>query len=150
MNGKEMVGFAQSILSGRMPALQAIATGRDATVASLPARLGATQVHLTERQLAVLGLLCEGLSNKLICRRLNIASGTVKCHITSIFRALNVSSRVQAFVVAQRLGLIGSRSAPAPQRPHHKQPIVLRVALSAEADDVMPAHAELLFSDTAV
>ena len=35
-------------------------------------------VHLTPRQLEVLDLLCEGLPNKLICRRLNIASGTVK------------------------------------------------------------------------
>ena len=60
---------------------------------------------LTPRQLEVLALLCEGLPNKLICRRLNIASGTVKVHISCILRELGVTSRLQAVVAAQRYGL---------------------------------------------
>ena len=67
---------------------------------------GATyRFHLTPRQLEVLALLCEGLSNKLICRRLGISACTVKIHITSIFRELGVTSRLQAVVLAHRLGL---------------------------------------------
>jgi hypothetical protein len=54
----------------------------------------------------VLYLLCEGLPNKLICRQLNIASGTVKVHIGVILRELGVSSRLQAVVAAQRCGLL--------------------------------------------
>lgn len=61
---------------------------------------------LTPRQLEVLALLCEGLPNKLISRRLNIASGTVKVHVVQILRALNVSSRLQAVVAARNLGLV--------------------------------------------
>src|SRR5687767_4757860 len=51
--------------------------------------------HLTKRQLEVLGLLCQGLPNKLICRELDISAGTVKAHISSILRELGVGSRLQ-------------------------------------------------------
>ena len=65
-----------------------------------------TALHeqLTPRQLEVLSLLCEGLPNKLIGRRLNIASGTVKIHVMQILRALNVSSRLQAVVAVRSIG----------------------------------------------
>ena len=62
-------------------------------------------IHLTPRQLEILALLCEGLPNKLICRRLNISGGTVKAHISSILRALGVTSRLQAVVEALSLNL---------------------------------------------
>lgn len=63
-------------------------------------------VHLTPRQLEVLSLLCEGLPNKLICRRLDIAAGTVKVHMSCILRELGVNSRLQAVVCARRWGLV--------------------------------------------
>lgn len=61
--------------------------------------------HLTPRELEVLSLLCEGLPNKLIARRLNIAPGTVKIHVMQILRTLNVSSRLQAVVSVRGLGI---------------------------------------------
>jgi DNA-binding CsgD family transcriptional regulator len=64
-------------------------------------------LHLTPRELEVLALLCEGLPNKLISRRLDISAATVKCHISRILDELGVSSRLQAVVVAARCGLIG-------------------------------------------
>ena len=64
------------------------------------------QEKLTPRQLEVLALLCEGLPNKLIARRLDMAGGTVKVHIVRILRALNVSSRLQAVIAARSLGLL--------------------------------------------
>jgi DNA-binding NarL/FixJ family response regulator len=70
-------------------------------------------VHLTPRQREVLALLCLGLSNKLICRRLNICGGTVKVHISSIFRELGVATRLQAVIEAHRLGL----DVPTPDMP---------------------------------
>jgi DNA-binding NarL/FixJ family response regulator len=66
----------------------------------------APYLYLTPRQLEVLSLLCEGLPNKLIGRRLNISGCTVKIHISSILRALNVSSRLQAVVAARRVALV--------------------------------------------
>lgn len=66
------------------------------------------QLRLTGRQLEVLALLCEGLPNKLICRRLGISPGTVKSHISSILRELGVGSRLQAVVAARDLGVLGT------------------------------------------
>ncbi len=57
---------------------------------------------LTPRQLAVLGLLAAGKSNKEIARELSISDLTVKVHITTIFRKLGVATRTQAIVAFQR------------------------------------------------
>ena len=64
---------------------------------------------LTPRELEVLALLCEGLPNKLIERRLGIGAGTVKCHVANILSKLNVASRLQAVIEAHRRGLVGGR-----------------------------------------
>jgi DNA-binding NarL/FixJ family response regulator len=65
------------------------------------------RLRLTPREMEVLRLLCEGLPNKLIERRLQIGAGTVKCHVASILSKLGVASRLQAVVAAHRLGLLG-------------------------------------------
>ena len=53
----------------------------------------------------MLRLLAQGLANKDIGRELDIAENTVKHHMTGIFRALGVSSRVEALVAAARRGV---------------------------------------------
>jgi DNA-binding CsgD family transcriptional regulator len=73
-------------------------------------------IHLTPRELEVLALLCEGLPNKLISRRLNISAATVKCHISRILDELGVSSRLQAVVVAARFGLIAEDATEPSER----------------------------------
>lgn len=60
---------------------------------------------LTERQRQVLALMAQGKSNKLICRELGLAEATVKIHVTAVLRALKVTSRTQAVVTINRLGL---------------------------------------------
>ena len=77
----------------------------------------ALQDQLTPRQLEVLALLCEGLPNKLIGRRLEIANGTVKIHVMQILRALNVSSRLQAVITVRSLGF-EFKSSDAEPMPH--------------------------------
>jgi DNA-binding NarL/FixJ family response regulator len=61
-------------------------------------------VTLTQRQSEVLTLLARGKSNKEIARELGLAEGTVKIHITSILKALNVKNRTQAVIAAAELG----------------------------------------------
>ena len=61
---------------------------------------------LTLRQLEVLSLLAQGKSNKDIGRRLGIADRTVRAHLTEVFQAVGASSRIQAILNAQRLGLV--------------------------------------------
>lgn len=64
------------------------------------------QVQLTERQAQVLRLLAEGKPNKVICRELNIEEGTVKAHIATVFRVLDVTNRTEAASVAREIGLL--------------------------------------------
>jgi two-component system, NarL family, nitrate/nitrite response regulator NarL len=48
---------------------------------------------LTERERQIMRLVSEGLSNKEIGRRLNIADGTIKVHLHNIFQKLEISNR---------------------------------------------------------
>ena len=66
---------------------------------------GLSDLGLTERQRQVLALLIQGKPNKIICRELGLAEGTIKTHIAAILRALNVSSRTQAIYSLSRLGV---------------------------------------------
>jgi DNA-binding NarL/FixJ family response regulator len=54
------------------------------------------------REREVLGLLAEGLPNKLIARRLDISEKTVKAHLTRVFREIGVTDRTQAALWAER------------------------------------------------
>ncbi len=60
---------------------------------------------ISPREREVLALLLDGMPNKLIARRLGISEKTVKSHLTSIFRRIGVSDRVQAVLWVERLGL---------------------------------------------
>jgi DNA-binding NarL/FixJ family response regulator len=67
------------------------------------------QYGLTYRQLEVLRQLANGLSNKQIAKVLQVTEGTVKVHLASIFRMLNVNNRTEALLVAQKMGLDRAR-----------------------------------------
>ena len=57
---------------------------------------------LSEREVAVLALLCAGYSNKLIARSLGICDATVKAHLRSSFRRIGVTNRTQAALWASK------------------------------------------------
>jgi two-component system nitrate/nitrite response regulator NarL len=61
---------------------------------------------LTQRQIEILRLLSEGMPNKTIATTLDLSVKTVKVHITTIFRALNVVNRTQAAVAGRKAGII--------------------------------------------
>lgn len=61
---------------------------------------------LTDRELDVLELMVEGLSNPQIADRLVITRATAKAHVHSILQKLCVSSRTQATVTAMKEGLV--------------------------------------------
>ena len=67
------------------------------------ARLAAQLNSLTRQQLRVLMLLTEGKLNKQIAYELSITEATVKAHVSAILQKLDVSSRTQAVILAQRL-----------------------------------------------
>lgn len=72
-------------------------------------RLGPRRLGLTERQIDVLERILRGLPNKLICRELSLAEGTVKVHVSAVLRALGASNRTQAVIAATRLGLTNTQ-----------------------------------------
>ena len=61
---------------------------------------------LTGREIEILPLLDEGLSNKEIAARLCIASVTVKTHLQNIYKKLNANNRVEALKKARAIGII--------------------------------------------
>ena len=62
--------------------------------------------RLTPRELEVLEMLAEGVSNKLIAYRLQISEHTAKFHVVSILGKLHASTRTEAVMRGVRLGLI--------------------------------------------
>jgi len=79
------------------------ATSEGAPLASATA---VRSTKLTPRQCEVLDLLCQGLPNKMIGRRLNLSENTIRGHVQAIFVALQVSSRSEAAFMSRRLGLV--------------------------------------------
>lgn len=70
---------------------------RDLSRPQSPAEAG-----LTEQENRVLDLIADGKSNKLIARELDIAESTVKVHVKHVLKKLNLRSRVEAAVWADR------------------------------------------------
>jgi DNA-binding NarL/FixJ family response regulator len=63
--------------------------------------------ELTEREQEIFRLIADGLSNAQIGKELFISETTVKTHVTHIFQKLEVRDRVQAVILAYRMGLVG-------------------------------------------
>ena len=62
---------------------------------------------ISPREVEVLELLAEGLSNKEIAERLFVSSHTVKSHLSHLYDKLDVSRRTQAVQKARTLGILG-------------------------------------------
>ncbi len=77
----------------------------------LPAELALSSVgpleppQFSERQQEVLQLLLMGMSNKGICRAMQMSESTAKTHLAAIFRKLGVNRRAEAMMAAMSLGL---------------------------------------------
>ena len=70
-----------------------------------------TDDPLTEREVEVLRLVAQGLSNQDIAKELEISERTVGNHIGSILRKLHLANRTQAALYALRRGLVDINSA---------------------------------------
>jgi len=86
---------------------------------------------LPTRQREIVELVAQGLSNKEICRQLNISPNTVKTHLATIFETLGVRSRYEIFALVHKAGgSPASASAPVPApapapAPRVRQPAAL-------------------------
>ena len=82
---------------------RAVATDRVRT----PAPSGAEPDQLTPREVEVLRLMAQGLSNDEIADLLGVGRATVKTHVSNVLMKLALRDRVQAVVYAYRSGLVG-------------------------------------------
>jgi len=108
-SGKVMVNALRTILDGGIyfpPQLSAQSEAEPGS-AEIDSQNQHTNKHgLTKRQMEALQYLSEGLSNKEIAIRMNLAEGTIKVHVAAAYQVLQVSSRLDAVRKAQKLGLI--------------------------------------------
>ena len=70
------------------------------------ARSTAVYALLTERELEVLRLVGEGMSNRQIAGKLFVSLGTVKAHLYNISKKLNAANRAGAYARAKELRLL--------------------------------------------
>ena len=104
-----LLGAVRLVASGGIyvpvQALKSREAGEPPPAASSPATGRIEDLGLSARQGEVLGLLLKGLPNKLIARKLDISENTTKIHVSAVLRTLGVSTRTQALIAANRLGL---------------------------------------------
>ncbi len=90
--------------------------------------------ELSERELQILLLVAQGLSNRQIAGQLDISDNTVKVHVRNIFVKINVASRTEASLYAVRHGLLIVENQPVAPAPIVEPPPPLVVP----ADTVRP------------
>ena len=84
------------------------------TGAGAPAAAPAAGAGLSDRELDILRLVAEGLSNADIASRLFVTGQTVKFHLSNIYRKLGVANRTEATRFAYRNGLVDASEPSVP------------------------------------
>jgi DNA-binding NarL/FixJ family response regulator len=102
--------------AGHRPHLPQAPIAQEATSAPEPAPAESRGEPLTPKQVEVLSHAASGLSNRQIATRLGIAEGTVKLHMYSIYRKLNVERRGEAIVLARRMDEVRRQQVEQGQR----------------------------------
>jgi DNA-binding NarL/FixJ family response regulator len=106
----------------------------------------APRSQLTKRQFEVLELLCDGMTNKDIGKALAIGNATVKIHVSSILRVLNVPNRLQATIVARHLGLVEDKTSDTSglSKKRSRRPVVLRVVWDGASAQIIGIDKETM------
>jgi DNA-binding CsgD family transcriptional regulator len=97
-------------LLANVPELRLVGGNEAADVVVVRSNVASASAHsdvlLTPRELEVLTLLAEGMSNKAIARRLGISVHTAKFHVGALIDKLDAGGRTDAVAHAARLGVI--------------------------------------------
>ncbi|MEU9627667.1 response regulator transcription factor [Streptomyces luteogriseus] len=107
--GDEIVRAVHSVLcgdAGLSPGIQRRLLERLSEAERGPAAPSEPPDGLTAREMEVLLLIAEGLSNPEIARRLHVSTATVKTHINNLFTKTGLKDRAQAVRYAYAKGLV--------------------------------------------
>lgn len=96
-SGKEILTALQQVLAGESYLPERMRNAKPSPLA------------LTDNQLQILALICEGKSNKEIAASLFLAEGTIKQYVTKLLKLLEVDNRVQASAKAAKILGMSSR-----------------------------------------
>jgi DNA-binding NarL/FixJ family response regulator len=102
----EIATAIREAVHGRPVIAPAVGAALAQRLARRPAEQVAGLAQLTDRELEVLRLIADGLSNAVIAARLFIGEGTVKTHVASILRKLQVTDRTKAAALAWQQGIV--------------------------------------------
>jgi len=108
-SGSKSLTTLLAVLSARLIQGEEFPTSTSVTLAGKQASVASSSsqdVRLGSREVEVLRLVAQGLTNKHIARALTIGPETVKWHLKNLFSKLQVRSRVDAVQKARRLGMI--------------------------------------------
>ncbi len=104
INPLDLPSTIRQVVEGNVH-LRSVAIPAGATTDSRSAGRGNSS-PLTDRELSILRLVAEGMSNMDIANRLFVTEQTVKFHLSNIYRKLGVSNRTEATRYAYKAGLI--------------------------------------------
>ncbi len=98
-------GYVTKSSSGNtiLDAVQRVLTGKTYTPTCALLNENDAQYNFNKKQMELLSLLAEGLSNRDIARRMYLSEGTVKQYVTRMLRLLSVDNRMQAGLKARKL-----------------------------------------------
>src|SRR5205807_9240523 len=113
----EALGMLPDYTGKLLAVLEADAQKRENT-SSLPPSAQPLIEPLSRRELEVLHLMAQGLSNQEMCERLFLALDTVKGHNRKIFDKLQVQRRTEAVARARELGLLSPKRQCARMREY--------------------------------
>jgi DNA-binding NarL/FixJ family response regulator len=110
LSGHELANAVQTVANGGVlidpsVARKVVAEFARLTPSARPINDGLPD-PLTERELDVLRLLAEGMSNREIGNKLSLAEGTVKNYVTNVLQKIGARDRTQAALRGRELGLI--------------------------------------------
>ncbi|MBX5482899.1 MAG: response regulator transcription factor [Myxococcaceae bacterium] len=99
--GRELVAACRAAAAGLIVSSPSLVPE-----SSTARRASSAAQELTPREMEVVALLAEGISNKSIATRLGISEHTAKFHVNAVLQKLGAQTRTEAVVRAARLGLV--------------------------------------------
>ncbi|MDV5227485.1 two-component system response regulator NarL [Providencia rettgeri] len=98
MEPEELITALKEAASGKMVVSPALTSVLAESLKATRPQTDNNLLSLTPREADILALISQGLANKMIARKLDIAESTVKVHVKHLLKKLNLKSRVEAAV----------------------------------------------------